>query len=62
MLELPLCSKLTKLPTDEIGPIIGYQDIWNTMLAELHFYELDDSCIRDLSDRAYLNKIGVIIN
>ena len=43
-------------------PIVGYQGIWNTMLAELHFPEHDDGCRRDRSDRAYLNIIGVIIN
>ena len=43
-------------------PIVGYQGIWNIMLAELHFPELDDGCRRDRSDRAYLNIIGVIIN
>lgn len=43
-------------------PNVGYQDIWNTMLAELHFPELDDGCRRDSCDWAYLNIIGVIIN
>ena len=61
MLKLQLFSKLSKLPTDKTRPIVGCQEISNAMFTELRFHELDHGCRRDLSDKAYLNKIGVII-
>ena len=42
-------------------PIVGYQGIWNTLLAELHFPELDDGSRRNRSDRACLNINRVLI-
>ena len=61
MLKLQLFSKLSKLPTVKTRPIVGCQEIWSAMFTELRFHELDHGCRRHLSDKAYLNKIGVII-
>ena len=41
-------------------PTVGYQDIWDTMLAELHFPKLDDGYRRDPCDRSN-NQLGLCI-